>query len=138
MKFQLRYSKNENSVGMTDDEVRQRMWDMYKYIEHDCERRIKLIESEMRSSFEVIMAQYRAFKTAVDRTYAAQEKSILLETLLYTTRQQNLSRLKILEAKDNHVLEVVTKANERIRKVDLPQHRQAYRSVLYGLTVEAP
>jgi len=120
---------------MDEAEVKKQLGHMVRFIEREAEEKANEIMAKALEEFSIEKSRIvQEEKLKIMKEYERKEKMIEVKKKIMVSNELNLSRLRILKARDENLMEIKGEAKRRLGQIDKdPVH---YKKLVNGLILQ--
>jgi V-type H+-transporting ATPase subunit E len=122
-------------MSLSDVEVQKQIRQMTAFIDQEANEKVEEIDAKAEEEFQIEKSRLvQDQRVKIMEYYAKKEKQIELTKKIQNSNLMNQSRLKILQAREQHIRNILEDAKQRLASVARDENR--YRALLHGLLAQ--
>jgi len=119
----------------SDDDVQKQIKHMMAFIEQEASERAEEIDAKAEEEFNIEKGRLvHQQRLKVMEYYERKEKQVDMNKKIQSSNLLNQARLRILKSQEEHIQNLLTETEQRLRKVG--QDRQKYQNMLEALVTQ--
>ncbi|TPP55020.1 Vacuolar proton pump subunit E [Fasciola gigantica] len=122
-------------MALNDTEAQRQIRHMVAFIDQEAREKVEEIDAKAEEEFQIEKSRLvQSQRMKIMEYYSRKEKQIELTKKIQDSNLKNLSRLKVLQSRENHIEMLLDEAKQRLS--ELSRDRQRYESCLRGLITQ--
>ncbi|KAA0197520.1 putative ATPase H+ transporting lysosomal 31 kDa V1 subunit E [Fasciolopsis buskii] len=123
-------------MALNDTEAQRQIRHMVAFIDQEAREKVEEIDAKAEEEFQIEKSRLvQSQRMKIMEYYSRKEKQIELSKKIQDSNLKNLSRLKVLQSRENHVEMLLDEAKQRL--AELSRDRPRYEACIRGLITQS-